>query len=295
MPPVCAFLTTDDLDGFFTYDALAIPCFEELGWTVEEVSWRADGRGEVDWSRYRIVVIRTPWDYQDDPDAFFGVLEEIAAATRLENSLGLCRWNLEKTYLRDLERRGVEVVPTVWHAAEAPLDLSLVDALEALGVDEVVVKPVIGANADRTHRLGWEARGGSAVGRAAAEADLTGRPAMIQPFLRGIVDEGEYSLFAFDGKLSHAVLKTPAPGDFRVQEEHGGRIRAVRPEAGLLAAGAAVLAALDETPLYSRADFVRHRGRFLLMELELIEPSLYFPYDPDSPRRFAQATVRRAR
>lgn len=293
MPPTCAFLTTDDLDGFFTYDALAVPCFEELGWTVEKISWRAGGRGEVDWSAYRVVVIRTPWDYQDDPDAFLRVLEEIDAATRLENSLDLCRWNLAKTYLRDLERRGVEIVPTVWHAADAPLAPSLVDALDDLGVDEIVVKPVIGANADRTHRLGRETGGESTGDRAAAEADLTGRPAMIQPFLRAIVDEGEYSLFAFDGELSHAVLKTPASGDFRVQEEHGGRIRGVSPESDLVAAGETVLTALDETPLYLRADFVRHRGRFLLMELELIEPSLYFPYDRKSPRRFAEATVRR--
>ena len=120
---------------------------------------------------------------------------------------------------------------------------------------------------------------------------------MIQPFLPAIVSEGEFSLFAFDGALSHAVLKVPGPGDFRVQEEHGGRILAVTPEAELLAAGEAVLRALDalaETPLYVRIDFVRHRGRLLLMELELIEPSLYFPYDAESPRRFAEATVRRA-
>jgi hypothetical protein len=297
MSPTCAFLTTDDLDGFFTYDALTIPCFEELGWMVEEVSWREAERREVDWSRYPIVVIRTPWDYQDAPDAFMAVLADIDAATRLENSLALCRWNLEKTYLRELAQRGAEIVPTVWHEPDEPLDSALLADLDDLGASdarELVVKPVVGANADRTHRLLRSDLRQPSVRRAAAGADLAGRAAMVQPFLPGVVEEGEYSLFAFDGRLSHAVLKTPAPGDFRVQEERGGRIRTVRPEPDLLAAGEAVLAALDETPLYARADFVRHRGRFLLMELELIEPSLYFPYDPDSPRRFAEATVRRA-
>ncbi len=335
--PVCAFLSTDDLDGFFTYDRLTIPCFEELGWAVEEVPWRAEARGTVDWSRFAVVVIRTPWDYQSDPAAFMAVLERIDAATRLENSLALCRWNLEKTYLRDLEQRGVEIVPTLWRPPGAPLDPSVFAALDALDaldgrgpVAEIVVKPVLSANADRTHRLGRgdlprsgqrpgqgfgqgfgqgsEQGSGQSLGQglgqdsgqssgaawAAAAADLAGRAAMIQPFLPAIVTEGEYSVFVFDGVPSHAVLKTPGPGDFRVQEEHGGQIRTVTPEPALVAAGESVLAALEETPLYARADFVRHRGRFLLMELELIEPSLYFPYDPASPRRFAEATVRRA-
>jgi len=301
MQPICAFLTTDDLDGFFTYDRLTIPCFEELGWAVEEVSWREEARAAVDWSRFAVVVIRTPWDYQADPEAFMAVLARIDAATRLENSLALCRWNLEKTYLRDLAARGVGIVPTVWRAPGASLDAALFDELSALDgpapVDEVVVKPVVSANADRTHRLGRGDLRRSGAEWAAAEADLAGRAAMIQPFLPAIVSEGEYSLFAFDGALSHAVLKPPGPGDFRVQEEHGGRIRAVSPEPALVTAGETVLAALGalaETPLYARIDFVRHRGRFLLMELELIEPSLYFPYDPESPRRFAEATVRRA-
>ncbi|MGD2115511.1 MAG: hypothetical protein PVG07_10685 [Acidobacteriota bacterium] len=283
MPPTCAFLATDDLEGFFTYDHLAVPWFESLGWAVEEVPWRA----EAEWSRYEIVVIRSAWDYQDAPEDFLRVLSEIDAATRLENGLDLCRWNLEKTYLRDLEDRGVAVVPTLWRAAGAPLEPSLFDRL---GTGEIVVKPVVGANADRTHRIRrdeLEAR------RTAAERDLAGRAGMVQPFLTGIVEEGEYSLFSFDGVFSHAVLKTPTPGDFRVQEEHGGRIRTVEAEPALLAAGEAALAALDRPPLYARADFVRCGGRFLLMELELIEPSLYFPFDPESPRRFAEATVRR--
>jgi len=299
--PVCAFLSTDDLDGFFTYDRLAVPCFEELGWAVEEVSWREEGRSAVDWSRFRVVVIRTPWDYQADPGAFMATLGRIDSATRLENSLALCRWNLEKTYLRDLAARGVAIVPTLWRGPDEPLDATLLDQLDALdappAVGELVVKPVVSANADRTHRLGRGDLAAPGPARAAAEADLAGRAVMIQPFLPAVVSEGEFSLFAFDGVLSHAVLKTPGAGDFRVQEEHGGRIRAVTPEPDLVAAGEAVLAALGalvESPLYARIDFVRHRGRYLLMELELIEPSLYFPYDAGSPRRFAEATVRRA-
>ena len=114
---------------------------------------------------------------------------------------------------------------------------------------------------------------------------------MVQPFLSHVITEGEFSLFYFNGKLSHAILKTPKAHDFRVQEEHGGVIRAVEAESELREAGDTALRALDSVPLYARADFVRanHGGGFWLMELELIEPSLYLRMDAEAPERFAQA------
>ncbi|MDX1571567.1 MAG: hypothetical protein R3200_13885, partial [Xanthomonadales bacterium] len=112
---------------------------------------------------------------------------------------------------------------------------------------------------------------------------------MAQPFLEQICTEGEYSLFLFGGELSHAVRKVPKAMDFRVQEEHGARILAVTPEADLVEACERVMTALGSAPLYARVDLVRGEASPLLMELELIEPSLYFDFDPDSPQRFAEA------
>ena len=126
------------------------------------------------------------------------------------------------------------------------------------------------------------------------EAAFVGREMLAQPFVDAIVDEGEFSLFYFDGSLSHTILKTPQTDDFRVQEEHGGIITAVTPEEKLVQCGAQVMEALGETPLYARPDFVRTpEGGFALMELELIEPALYFRMDEGSPMRFASAFVRR--
>ena len=113
---------------------------------------------------------------------------------------------------------------------------------------------------------------------------------MVQPFMNNIIDEGEYSLFYFGGEYSHAILKLPAPGDFRVQEEHGGDIQPVEPSIELRVVGEKTVRLLDEVPLYARVDFVRDADdQFLLMEMELIEPALYFRMDKDSPERFAQA------
>ena len=275
-----AFLTMDSLDAFVTYDALAVPPLEALGWSVDDVPWRAD----VDWACYAAVVIRSPWDYQDAPGDFLRALERISAATRLENGLDVVRWNLDKRYLRDLEARGVPIVPTRWLDAVDPDGLA--GLFDEVGADEVVVKPTVSANADGTFRL----RPGDDP-RPAAEA-LAGRAVLAQPFVPSVVEEGEYSVFAFGGDVSHTILKTPADGDFRVQEEHGGRIRGVEPDAGLRAAADAALAAVEAevgSLLYARADLVRWDGGWAVMEMELIEPSLYFPYGAGSAERFAAA------
>lgn len=282
--PRCAFLTMPNPDGYVIDDALAYAPLRALGWDVEAVPWRGT---VVDWTAFDVVVIRSPWDYHHDPDAFLAVLGEIArAGVRLENDLDLVRWNLQKTYLRDLADRGVPIVPTVWRAGLAAGGLA--PLFDEVGGDEVVVKPVVGAGASGAFRLD---RSGVAVWAAEVEAYYAGRALMAQRFVPAVVAEGEFSLFYFNGAHSHTILKKPKPGDFRVQEEHGGLLRAVPAEPALHAAGARVLDALGTTPLYVRADFVRADAddTFWLMELELIEPSLYFRLDPASPVRFAEA------
>ena len=284
--PACAFLTTDDLDAFVTYDAEAVAPLAALGWTVEDVPWRS----AADWTTYDVVVVRSPWDYQDAADAFLDVLGAIdASATRLENPLPVIRWNLRKTYLRDLDRSGVPVVPTRW--AEGGLTASaLAGAFRQWGAPEVVAKPVVSANADGTFRLGPDP-----ASWAEALSTLADRPCLVQPFVPAVVSEGELSVFAFGGDVSHTILKTPAAGDFRVQEEHGGVIRGVAPTPELLALSERALAAVPHHAplLYARVDAVRLPGGALaVMELELIEPSLYFPYAEGSAARFAAALDR---
>ncbi|MBV9108370.1 MAG: hypothetical protein JO306_03060 [Gemmatimonadetes bacterium] len=279
----CAFLTLDDPTGFVIDDVLAYEPLAALGWRVDLVPWT---RPAVAWDAYDAVVIRSTWDYVHAPGAFLEVLSAIeGAGTPLFNELDLVRWNLRKTYLRDLAGRGVPVVPTVWRDRLMPGELPRL--MEEIGSPEVVVKPVVGLNAGGAFRL--DAR--RHLPEAEVEAYYADRALMAQPFLPQIVDEGEFSLFYFNGEHSHTILKTPKPNDFRVQEEHGGMIRPVQAEPALLAAGAAALRAIGEPPLYARADFVRAAdgNGFWLMELELIEPALYLRMDPLAPTRFAQA------
>jgi hypothetical protein len=279
-----AFLTLHDPTGFVIDDELAVLPLARRGWHVETLPWNRAG---VDWRRFDLVVIRSTWDYQHHAEQFLGVLETIErAGVRLENGSEIARWNMPKTYLRELAARGIETVPTFWRDGLSPGEL--MPLFEELRSDEGVIKPVMSANAQGAWRLNRETVRSQA---AEIEAYFANRPLMMQPFERGIVEEGEFSMMYFNGIYSHSILKVPKRGDFRVQEEHGSEIRLVTPEPALLAAGNAAVAAAGRKLLYARADFVRNDDVFRLMELELVEPAIYLRTDPGAPDRFADAIV----
>ncbi len=286
--PSCAFLTMSNPAGFVIDDELAYEPLRQSGWTVEAVPW--DSR-TTSWGSYDMVIIRSTWDYHHTPEEFLETLERIeASGTKLENPLSLVRWNYRKTYLQDLARKSIPIAPTMWYDNLA--NGTFETLFDVLASDEIVLKPVVSASADGTYRL---SRHTAMTYSDEVKTYFARRALMAQPLVRAVIEEGEYSLFYFDGKLSHTILKTPKSGDFRVQEEHGGYIRPVRPDADMIAAGAAAMKALDTVPLYARADFVRSNDNaaWWLMEFELIEPSLYFRMSPDAPGLFAEAVNER--
>jgi len=279
----CAYLTMSDPGDFVTdydvsFDAMAV-----LGWRAETVPWRD---GSIDWNDYDAVYICTPWDYPQHAEEFMLVLATIERSSAiLINALSLVQWSLSKTYLRDLAERGAGIVPSIWcddiNIAEIP------QWFETFNTDTLVIKPDVGGNASDTFVL-----------RNPLSADLSNQLAptfrqrafLVQPFIDNIQTEGEYSLFFFSGEYSHAIQKTPRSGDFRVQEEHGAEIRSIIPTQELVEAAQQVLSLVEPQPVYVRADFVRDAtDNFLLMELEMIEPSLYLRTDDGASKRFAAA------
>jgi glutathione synthase/RimK-type ligase-like ATP-grasp enzyme len=280
--PECAFLTMADMGNFVSDDALAVMLLRKQGWHVDSLPWDQPAH----WADYDVVVIRSTWDYHERPSHFLAVLAEIEeSGTRLFNPLPLVRWNLDKHYLRDLQSWGVPIVPTIYADCLASSQ-DLVAHFQTFDAEELILKPPVNVNAFNTFRV-------SQTTYEILLPDLLAvfgeRPYMAQPFLPAISTEGEYSLIYLNGRFSHAILKTPAGGDFRVQEEHGGLITAVSAEDNLLAAGRRAIQALYPTPLYARVDFVRSASDFLIMELELIEPSLYLRMHPAAPQRFVDA------
>ncbi|MFS1702237.1 ATP-grasp domain-containing protein [Alteromonas sp. AMM-1] len=279
-----AFLSMDSLDDFFVYDDLLIAPFGQVGYQVETVSWR---NSEQDYSGYEAVIVRSPWDYQQAPQAFMACLEQIDSQTRLMNPLALMQWNVDKRYLRELASADVAVLPTLW--LDDYHHETLVNAFEAFGCDEIVIKPCISANADDTFRL---SRADLDLRQAQLAQVFSKRPAMVQPFVTSVVEQGEVSLFYFAGELSHAILKTPKQGDFRVQEEHGGTLAVITPEQAVIASAEQALSAMPTGYLYARVDLLQHQGKWCIIELELIEPSLYFNLDDTSPQKFVDAYLR---
>jgi len=279
-----AFLTLHDPSGFVMDDDLAIAPLAKRGVAVETLPWDRPG---VAWGSYDLVVLRSTWDYQHHAEEFLETLAAIeASGTPLHNSLAIVRWNMQKTYLRDLAAQGVPVVPTQWRERLRPGELlPLFDAVQS---KDAVIKPVMSGNAQGAWRLD---RASAAAQATEIETYFAERPLMMQPFEGGILNEGEYSLLYFNRVHSHSVLKVPKRGDFRVQEEHGSEIRAVSAEPALLSAGAAAMTAIGKTLLYARADLVRHGDEFRVMELELVEPALYLRMDPGAPDRFADAVT----
>lgn len=285
MQPI-AFLTMDSLADFVAYDQLVVEQLRQAGITVHDVSWR---HPQPNWDQYSLVVIRSPWDYQAAPEAFLAVLEQIEqSSARLLNSLETVRWNIRKTYLRQLEQAGHTIVPTVW--LESPTAAELKCVIAYWNTPEIVVKPLIGANADNAFRLPADAAPHLLQQAANAFRHTT---ALAQPFIDSVVNTGEYSLIFFNGRYSHAVLKTPRSGDFRVQEEHGGIIRTIQPAPDIIACAERSLQSCPQPLLYARVDLVRlPAGQPAIMEIELIEPSLYLSFDPQSPARFADCILR---
>jgi glutathione synthase/RimK-type ligase-like ATP-grasp enzyme len=280
----CAFLSMDSLEDFFAYDQMLFEPLKAVGWSAEEVSWR---KTDVDWNVFDVVVIRTTWDYQDDVEAFMACLQRIeASSAQLQNGLKAVEWNISKRYLSDLQNQGINIVPTLWFNAFVVAELQI--GFSHFDTSEIVLKPLVSANADHTYRLTPE--------NLKEQADelkdvFAHREFMMQPFLPEIVNEGEYSLFYFAGHYSHSILKQPGAGDFRVQEEHGGHLKSIQPSEEMLTIARHCLAALPADVLYARIDLVRHKNEFAVMEIELIEPSLYFNMDPESPQRFVDAFI----
>lgn len=238
----------------------------------------------LDIDSFDAFIIRTTWDYADKPDQFLAVLSQIASRRPLFNPLPVVKWNLRKTYLRDLADKGVPVVPTLWR--DSADERTIVRAFDELGVDEIVVKPVVGASAWRQAKL---RRGG---GLPEAE-ELPPDRAMIQPYLHAAANEGEFSFLYFDRQFSHCARKIPRDGDYRVQSMYGGREEVYHPTSEELRIAERVLGAVDHPLLYARVDMMRGLdGNLALMELELIEPYLYPDQGPGMGESFARALVR---
>lgn len=253
------------------------------GASVEPIPWIAAD----DLTDFDLVLPLVAWGYHLDYPRWLDFLDRAErAALSLINPPALLRWNSDKAYLAELGEAGVPTVPTV--VVESCSDADLEDARRGFGCDWLVIKPPVSASAMGAHRLG---PGDD------PPADSHGRRMIVQPLIEEISRTGEFSLMLFDGEYSHAVVKRPRSGDFRVQEYHGGETRPCRaPPEGSIELAQAALASAPANATYARVDIVPDdEGTLRIMELELIEPSLFLDHSPDGGAAFTRAILGAAR
>lgn len=262
---------------------------EPYAWTYD-VQAEILGRAAIDveplaWTEFRdgagfdLILPLVAWGYNRDYPRWLAMLDR-AEAERwpLLNPPALLRWNGDKAYLAELRAMGIPTVRTVEVGA---LDAgSLSEAAAALGAADLVVKPPISGGAFGTHRL----RIGDPI-----PDDVAGQRMMVQAFQPSIA-AGEWSIILFGGEFSHAVIKTPAEGEFRVQPHLGGTDRHGVPPHGAIELARAALGAAPAPALYARVDMIAaESGALQIMELELIEPALFLHHAPDKGAAFASA------
>jgi glutathione synthase/RimK-type ligase-like ATP-grasp enzyme len=253
-------------DEFFLVDAL-----KARGLTVAPAVWNDPA---VDWGGARLVMLRSVFDYVQARDEFLAWAETIRAHTQLHNPARLIRWNSHKRYLRELEATGLPIVPTEW--IEAGATVNLPELLDANGWHDAVVKPTVGNGS----------RGAQRVGRDTASAFTAERDTMIQPYLTATENPGEHALIHIGGTFTHAISKDQmlAGREFSLD-----RTPRIDPDPRELELAAKLLGRIPEQPLlYARVDTIVDGDVVRLMELEVIEPVLFFTKAPEAATKLAQ-------
>jgi glutathione synthase/RimK-type ligase-like ATP-grasp enzyme len=266
---------------------------EPWGWAfdVQAAALAAHGAvvDAVPWTRldevspYDLVLPLVAWGYHLEFARWLNLLDRAEAERwTMVNPPSLLRWSSDKAYLSELAERGVSTVPSL--TVEACCDADIDEARRLFGSEWLVIKPPVSASAMGAHRIG------------AGEdlpADSRGKPMIVQPLIEEMSRTGEFSLMLFDGDYSHAVVKRPRSGDFRVQEYHGGETRPCdAPPAGAVELAQAALAAAPAKATYARVDIVPDdSGTLRIMELELIEPALFLHHATDRGAAFTRSIL----
>ncbi|GAA0880124.1 hypothetical protein GCM10009119_30940 [Algoriphagus jejuensis] len=249
-------------------DKILSSILTELGIAHEIRVW---SDSSVDWTGYSYLLIKSPWDYFDYYPEFLDWIKKIRAlGIPVWNDLDTVVWNSSKEYLLEIEAKGFPVVSGMILKKGSKPDI--LEIAEKVKSGTIVVKPLVSGGAKNTHKIPVE-----------KWVDFEGKVTqfmqfedfLVQPFVSEVAEVGEYSLIFFNKKFSHAVLKTPAKSDFRVQHYFGGTIQEIQPSVAMLDSCQKLVNEFGSKTLYARVDGVEIGGVFHLMELELIEPYLF--------------------
>lgn len=249
------------------------------GLDVTEAIWSDPS---VAWQDYDVAVLKSPWDYFDRIGEFYAWISRIRdLGVRLLNPVDTVLWNADKHYLQDIANAGLPVTPTRFiEKGESP---DLLPFFDLFATDRLIIKPSVSGGSKNTFRFSREDVP-QLQPRIAALLQEEGF--MVQPFLREVQEEGEWSFLFFNGRFSHCLLKKARTGDFRVQHYLGGTIHPQAPDPELLKTAEKYVREFGRGCLHARVDGVVTGGVFHLMELELIEPFLFLFTDENSYQNY---------
>ena len=278
-----ALVSCEDLPGWEVDDQPLIDALEEKDITVHRPAWTA----KIDWNQFDISVIRTTWDYHSRKDAF---LEWCETVPRLYNNSEIIEWNTHKSYLHELEQKGVTIAPTIWVNRDEQSDIMQI--MKTLKATNGFIKPQVGACASDTLRFNVdELDQAQQFLNANKHQDM-----MVQAYMKSVETVGELSAIFIDREFTHGVQKIPVQGDYRVQDDFGARDTPYTFTTNELTTMQKTLLSVPQHDelLYARFDYLRDcEGNLVLNELELVEPSLFFRHSKNSAIRFAEAISKR--
>lgn len=259
-------------------DNVLVEAFKKAGYTCKRIGW---DEKNVDWSEIKVAIIKTTWNYFDKIIEFRKWLRKVSKHCVLLNSCNMVLWNMDKTYLLELKQMGIDIPKTSLLDDQNKFSPEYWD--EQFGNKGIIVKPTISGGAKDTFYLKspYDKDQMKLVHKAIQSQDM-----LVQEFLQSIVEIGEVSLVYIDGKFTHGRLKKPKSKDFRVQPYYGGTLDNYQPSPAEIAFGEKLLEAcqsIHEIPMYARIDICYgDQGEILLMELEVIEPQLWYPQEPNA-------------
>lgn len=272
------------VENIFTEYELLKEALEAKGMTVERTFWDDPN---YDWGNTKAVVFRTIWDYFERFDEFWPWLETMKEKTNLINPFSLIEWNIDKHYLKDLEEKGIQIVPTYF--VDKGKHQSLQKVSEVMGWKDIVIKPAISGAAFHTYKIFENEISENEVffKQLVSERDM-----LVQEYQETITTLGEASLMVFNGKYTHAILKRAKAGDFRVQDDFGGTVHPYTPTKEEIAFAEKVFSVCNPVPAYGRADIIWDiSGNIFLSELEIVEPELWVRNHPASASDFAEGIM----
>lgn len=259
-----------------TEDQILKSALEKKGLRVIRKNW-ADKK--FDWSKTKYAIFRTTWDYFDKFDEFFKWIDSIKNKCELINSFDLIKWNIDKFYLKEMQKQGINIAKTLF--INQTQNISLKKLFEKTNWKEAVIKPAISGAARHTYRIN---RMNLIQYEAIFQKLISNECMLFQEFLNNILNDGEISLIMINGKYTHAVKKNAKYGDFRVQDDHGGKVTEYTATQKEIDFAKKCLTAIPFNQiLYARVDIVKDNNNQLsLSEIELIEPELWFRNYPQS-------------